>query len=155
MLERESHEPEVTKLAKLQLSSIDVVNWSSPNPHHPPPVPRSDHPPTHVDEDDDDDDSLAFPHDRSYLTSTLTKKGTSSAATMAVASEASANPADVLVELGQNKNVKTLLRVVILCLIAGAAVSSRLFSVIRTSPALRDSHRHRQGHPLLITYPPP
>lgn len=54
---------------------------------------------------------------------------------MAVASEASANPADVLVELGQSKNVKTLLRVVILCLIAGAAVSSRLFSVIRKSPA--------------------
>ena len=50
---------------------------------------------------------------------------------MAVASEASGNPADVLVELGQNKNVKTLLRAVILCLIAGAAVSSRLFSVIR------------------------
>ena len=75
---------------------------------------------------------------------------------MAVASEASANPADVLVELGQNKNVKTLLRVVILCLIAGAAVSSRLFSVIRKSPApLRDPHGHRQGHPLLITYPPP
>ena len=143
----------MTKLAKLQLSSIDVVNWSSPNPHHPSVCHGPTIQPTHVDEDDDD--SLAFPHDRSYLTSTLTKKGTSSAATMAVASEASANPADVLVELGQNKNVKTLLRVVILCLIAGAAVSSRLFSVIRKSPAPRDSHRHRQGHPLLITYPPP
>ncbi|KAI1845620.1 hypothetical protein JX265_005310 [Neoarthrinium moseri] len=49
---------------------------------------------------------------------------------MAVASE-SASPLEVLAGLGQNNNTKTLLRVIILALIAGAAVASRLFSVIR------------------------
>lgn len=49
---------------------------------------------------------------------------------MAVATE-SPSPIQVLAGLGQNKSTKTLLRVVILALIAGAAVASRLFSVIR------------------------
>jgi hypothetical protein len=49
---------------------------------------------------------------------------------MAVAAE-SASPLDVVASLGQNKNTKTLLRVIILALIAAAAIASRLFSVIR------------------------
>ncbi|KAI4600207.1 oligosaccharyl transferase stt3 subunit [Pestalotiopsis sp. 9143b] len=49
---------------------------------------------------------------------------------MAVATE-SPSPFQVLAGLGQNKSTKTLLRVVILALIAAAAVASRLFSVIR------------------------
>ena len=38
-----------------------------------------------------------------------------------------------LADFGKSKSLRTLLRVLILCFIAGAAVSSRLFSVIRTS----------------------
>lgn len=39
------------------------------------------------------------------------------------------------------QSVRTLLRVVILCLIAAAAVASRLFSVIRKSPLRRAGAR--------------
>ncbi|KAI1767647.1 glycosyltransferase family 66 protein [Hypoxylon sp. FL1150] len=49
---------------------------------------------------------------------------------MAVAADAS-SPIDLLVNVGKNQSTKTLLRVIILCFIAGAAVASRLFSVIR------------------------
>ncbi|ETS87038.1 Dolichyl-diphosphooligosaccharide--protein glycosyltransferase subunit stt3 [Pestalotiopsis fici W106-1] len=49
---------------------------------------------------------------------------------MAVATE-SPSPIQALAGLGQNKNTKTLLRVLILGFIAAAAVASRLFSVIR------------------------
>jgi hypothetical protein len=41
---------------------------------------------------------------------------------------------DLLAGGGRGKSSRTLLRVVILLLIAGAAVASRLFSVIRKSP---------------------
>ncbi|KAI0845283.1 glycosyltransferase family 66 protein [Daldinia vernicosa] len=50
---------------------------------------------------------------------------------MAVATGTSSTPVDLLVSVGKNQNTKTLLRVIILCFIAGAAVASRLFSVIR------------------------
>ncbi|KAI8958351.1 glycosyltransferase family 66 protein [Daldinia sp. FL1419] len=50
---------------------------------------------------------------------------------MAVASGASSTPVDLLVNVGRNQSTKTLLRVIILFFIAGAAVASRLFSVIR------------------------
>ncbi|KAI1399955.1 glycosyltransferase family 66 protein [Hypoxylon fuscum] len=51
---------------------------------------------------------------------------------MAVANDASSStPVELLVNVGKNQNTKTLLRVIILCFIAGAAVASRLFSVIR------------------------
>ncbi|KAI1776512.1 glycosyltransferase family 66 protein [Hypoxylon cercidicola] len=50
---------------------------------------------------------------------------------MAVATDASSSPVDMLVNVGKNQSTKTLLRVIILCFIAGAAVASRLFSVIR------------------------
>ncbi|KAI0172055.1 glycosyltransferase family 66 protein [Hypoxylon sp. FL1284] len=51
---------------------------------------------------------------------------------MAVASASDASsPVDMLVSVGKNESTKTLLRVIILCFIAGAAVASRLFSVIR------------------------
>lgn len=52
---------------------------------------------------------------------------------MAVAAESS-SPLDVLASMGQNKSTKTLLRVIILVLIAATAIASRLFSVIRRSP---------------------
>ncbi|KAI1339631.1 glycosyltransferase family 66 protein [Xylariaceae sp. FL0016] len=50
---------------------------------------------------------------------------------MAVAADATSTPMEVLVAVGKNQSTKTLLRVIILCFIAGAAVASRLFSVIR------------------------
>jgi hypothetical protein len=50
---------------------------------------------------------------------------------MAVAKGASATPTELLVSLGRNQSTKTLLKVIILALIAAAAVASRLFSVIR------------------------
>ncbi|RYP25089.1 hypothetical protein DL767_008484 [Monosporascus sp. MG133] len=50
---------------------------------------------------------------------------------MAVATGAGSSPLEVVASLGKNQSTKTLLRVIILCLIAGAAVASRLFSVIR------------------------
>ncbi|RYO74706.1 hypothetical protein DL764_010763 [Monosporascus ibericus] len=50
---------------------------------------------------------------------------------MAVATDAGSSPLEVVASLGKNQSTKTLLRVIILCLIAGAAVASRLFSVIR------------------------
>lgn len=49
------------------------------------------------------------------------------------------------------RNTRGLLRLTILCLIAAAAVASRLFSVIRTYPYLKDRnnfYEHEQ-------YPPP
>ncbi|KAI6087114.1 glycosyltransferase family 66 protein [Hypoxylon rubiginosum] len=49
---------------------------------------------------------------------------------MAVATDAS-SPVDLLVNVGKNQSTKTLLRFIILFFIAGAAVASRLFSVIR------------------------
>ncbi|KAI0136293.1 oligosaccharyl transferase STT3 subunit [Xylariales sp. AK1849] len=48
---------------------------------------------------------------------------------MAVASDS--HPLEALADLGKNKSTKTILRVLILFFIAGAAVASRLFSVIR------------------------
>ncbi|KAI0204717.1 glycosyltransferase family 66 protein [Astrocystis sublimbata] len=52
---------------------------------------------------------------------------------MAVGQGASAGstPAELLVSLGRNQSTKTLLKVIILAIIAAAAVASRLFSVIR------------------------
>ncbi|KAK8049539.1 Dolichyl-diphosphooligosaccharide--protein glycosyltransferase subunit stt3 [Apiospora phragmitis] len=50
---------------------------------------------------------------------------------MAVASASDPSPMQVLADFGKSKSLRTLLRVLILCFIAGAAVSSRLFSVIR------------------------
>ncbi|CAJ2513394.1 Uu.00g015130.m01.CDS01 [Anthostomella pinea] len=50
---------------------------------------------------------------------------------MAVATDASSAPMELLVSVGKNQSTKTLLRVLILCFIAAAAVASRLFSVIR------------------------
>ncbi|KAI1799114.1 glycosyltransferase family 66 protein [Daldinia bambusicola] len=50
---------------------------------------------------------------------------------MAVATGTSSTPVDLLVSVGKNQSTKTLLRVIILCFIAGAAITSRLFSVIR------------------------
>lgn len=50
---------------------------------------------------------------------------------MPVATDASSTPIGLLVSVGKNQSTKTLLRVIILCLIAAAAVASRLFSVIR------------------------
>ncbi|KAI0545719.1 glycosyltransferase family 66 protein [Xylaria curta] len=44
---------------------------------------------------------------------------------------ASSTPTELLVSLGRNQSTKTLLKVIILALIAAAAVASRLFSVIR------------------------
>ncbi|ORY62259.1 putative oligosaccharyltransferase [Pseudomassariella vexata] len=43
----------------------------------------------------------------------------------------SSNPVEAFANLGKSKSTKTILKVVILCFIAGAAVASRLFSVIR------------------------
>ncbi|KAK8056294.1 oligosaccharyl transferase stt3 subunit [Apiospora rasikravindrae] len=50
---------------------------------------------------------------------------------MAVATASDPSPMQVLADFGKSKSLRTLLRVLILCFIAGAAVSSRLFSVIR------------------------
>ncbi|KAI1075097.1 glycosyltransferase family 66 protein [Whalleya microplaca] len=50
---------------------------------------------------------------------------------MAVATDASSTPLNLLIGVGKKQSTKTLLRVIILCFIAGAAVASRLFSVIR------------------------
>ncbi|OTB03115.1 glycosyltransferase family 66 protein [Hypoxylon sp. CI-4A] len=50
---------------------------------------------------------------------------------MAVATDASLTPVDLLVNVGKNQSTKTLLRALILFFIAAAAVASRLFSVIR------------------------
>ncbi|KAK8089096.1 hypothetical protein PG997_004057 [Apiospora hydei] len=50
---------------------------------------------------------------------------------MAVATASDPSPIQVLADFGKSKSLRTLLRVLILCFIAGAAVSSRLFSVIR------------------------
>lgn len=50
---------------------------------------------------------------------------------MPVAASTSSAPVDLLVNVGKNQSTKTLLRVIILCFIAAAAVASRLFSVIR------------------------
>ncbi|KAI8629360.1 glycosyltransferase family 66 protein [Xylariaceae sp. FL1651] len=50
---------------------------------------------------------------------------------MAVVKDASSAPVELLVSLGRNQSTKTLLKVIILALIAAAAVASRLFSVIR------------------------
>ena len=50
---------------------------------------------------------------------------------MAVATDAGSSPLEMVASLGKSQNTKTLLRVIILCFIAGAAVASRLFSVIR------------------------
>ena len=45
---------------------------------------------------------------------------------------ADANPLDVLLKGNSGRNTRGLLRIIILGTIAAAAVSSRLFSVIRT-----------------------
>ncbi|KAI1304698.1 glycosyltransferase family 66 protein [Xylaria venustula] len=50
---------------------------------------------------------------------------------MAVAQGASSSVPELLVSLGKNESTKTLLKVIILAIIAAAAVASRLFSVIR------------------------
>ncbi len=46
----------------------------------------------------------------------------------------SADPLQVLAGVGKGESTRTLLRVIILFLIAGAAIASRLFSVIRKCP---------------------
>ena len=43
-------------------------------------------------------------------------------------------PVDVLLKGSSGRNIRGLLRIIILVTIAAAAVSSRLFSVIRMSP---------------------
>ncbi|KAK3904723.1 ribosomal protein L35-like protein [Staphylotrichum tortipilum] len=48
----------------------------------------------------------------------------------------SADPLQALASAGKGKSTRSVLRVIILALIAGAAVASRLFSVIRTCPVL-------------------
>jgi dolichyl-diphosphooligosaccharide--protein glycosyltransferase len=48
----------------------------------------------------------------------------------------SADPLQVLASAGKGESTRGLLRVIILALIAGAAIASRLFSVIRTWPFL-------------------
>jgi hypothetical protein len=53
---------------------------------------------------------------------------------MAVATSAGPSPLETLASVGKSQSTKTLLRVIILCIIAGAAVASRLFSVIRAFP---------------------
>ncbi|RWA13416.1 hypothetical protein EKO27_g1674 [Xylaria grammica] len=50
---------------------------------------------------------------------------------MAAAEGAGSTPVELLVSLGRNQSTKTLLKVIILAIIAAAAVASRLFSVIR------------------------
>ncbi|KAI3337867.1 STT3 subunit of Oligosaccharyl transferase [Ustulina deusta] len=50
---------------------------------------------------------------------------------MAAAQGASSQATELLVSLGKNESTKTLLKVIILAIIAAAAVASRLFSVIR------------------------
>lgn len=45
-----------------------------------------------------------------------------------------AEPLKLLASAGKGKSTRSVLRVAILVLIAGAAVASRLFSVIRTCP---------------------
>jgi dolichyl-diphosphooligosaccharide--protein glycosyltransferase len=52
---------------------------------------------------------------------------------MAVAMSASSTPLQSLAAFGGKQSTKTVLRVIILALIAGAAIASRLFSVIRGS----------------------
>ena len=47
---------------------------------------------------------------------------------------ASQKPMDPFFRGGTSRNTRSLLRLVILCTIAAAAVASRLFSVIRTLP---------------------
>jgi hypothetical protein len=49
----------------------------------------------------------------------------------------SADPLQALASAGQGKSTRSLLRVIILALIAAAAIASRLFSVIRTCPVSR------------------
>jgi len=56
------------------------------------------------------------------------KHHTTSTATM------SADLVQAVADVGKGKGTRSLLRVVILCLIAGAAIASRLFSVIRKYP---------------------
>jgi len=46
----------------------------------------------------------------------------------------SADTLQVLASAGKGKSTRTILRFIILCLIAGAAIASRLFSVIRKCP---------------------
>jgi len=46
----------------------------------------------------------------------------------------SADTLQVLASAGKGESTRTTLRVIILCLIAGAAIASRLFSVIRKCP---------------------
>lgn len=46
-----------------------------------------------------------------------------------------ASPIEPLLEGKTGSNARGLLRIIILCTIAAAAVSSRLFSVISTSPS--------------------
>ncbi|KAK7908057.1 oligosaccharyl transferase STT3 subunit [Apiospora marii] len=60
---------------------------------------------------------------------------------MAVATASDPSPIQVLADVGKSKSLRTLLRVLILCFIAGAAVSSRLFSVIRRSSPIAHSKR--------------
>ncbi len=49
----------------------------------------------------------------------------------------SADPLQLLANAGKGESTRTVLRVIILCLIAGAAIASRLFSVIRKYLRLR------------------
>lgn len=48
----------------------------------------------------------------------------------------SADPLHALASAGKGESTRGLLRVIILALIAGASIASRLFSVIRTWPFL-------------------
>lgn len=64
---------------------------------------------------------------------------------MAVDQGASSKLPGLLVSLGKNESTKTLLKVIILAIIAAAAVASRLFSVIRMSMLFADMSVNQQS----------
>jgi dolichyl-diphosphooligosaccharide---protein glycosyltransferase len=53
---------------------------------------------------------------------------------------------NALLKQASSPNTRGLLRVIILCLIAGAAVSSRLFSVIRFESIIHECMQNRPLH---------
>jgi hypothetical protein len=58
----------------------------------------------------------------------------------AIRATMSADTLQVLASAGKGESTRTILRFIILCLIAGAAIASRLFSVIRKCPLSAPSH---------------
>ncbi len=78
-------------------------------------------------------------------TSTKTRQHLHPAATM------SATTVEFLTSGSSGKSTRTLLRVIILALIAGAAIASRLFSVIRKCPFSVRAGACGAGHQLLLS----